>query len=260
MSPIPGPLVLLLLPLLAAGIAYMVRRWALPAALLSAATTAALALLCLRLPLDRSAFVLGREVAFGRPVVILGQTLVLDPAGQMWLAFVFALATIFFLFAWRMSQGRSYFAFGLAVLALYALVVLLQTFSLAVLVFGISAAFVVFIVQAGQSASVRGAQRYLLVTVLAVPLLLAAAWLVDRSTSPPGSEALLASSPDLVQALELVMVRRALLPTDVAASFHHCIEVTVSPTEFRTRAIDGRGRTRDELLIPLRAEFASPAP
>jgi hypothetical protein len=60
--------------------------------------------------------------------------------------------------------------------------------------------------------------------------------------------------------LDPVMGRRALLPTDVAASFHHCIEVTVSPAEFRTRAIDDRGRTRDELVIPLRAEFASPAP
>jgi formate hydrogenlyase subunit 3/multisubunit Na+/H+ antiporter MnhD subunit len=165
--------------------------------------------LCLRLPLDRSAFVLGQTVAFGRPVVVLGQTLVLDAAGQAWLAFVFGLAAIFHLLAWRVSQGRSFFAFSLVVVALYVLVVLLQTFALAVLVFAISATLVVFFLQAGQLTSVRGAQRYLLVTLLAVPLLLVSAWFVDQSLlSPENAAALTGASPGFGQA----MVGRALLP------------------------------------------------
>jgi formate hydrogenlyase subunit 3/multisubunit Na+/H+ antiporter MnhD subunit len=119
-------------------------------------------------------------VAFGRPVVVLGQTLVLAQAGQAWLAFVFALAPIFYLFAWRISQGRSFFTFSLIILSLYALVTLLQTFELSLIVFAISSTVAVFIIQGGQPASVRGAQRYLAVTLLAVPLLLAAAWLLDN--------------------------------------------------------------------------------
>ena len=86
MTPIPGPFIVLVLPLLAAVLAFLVRRWALLAAILSAAVTGALAILCLRLPLDRAAFVLGQEVAFGRPVAILSRNLVLEPAGQAWLA------------------------------------------------------------------------------------------------------------------------------------------------------------------------------
>ena len=181
MTPIPGPIILLALPLLIASIVYLVRRWAFLAALLSALTAGGLTILCLRLPLDQSAFVLGQEVAFGRPIVVLGQPLVLDVAGQTWLAFVFALTSVYYLFAWRISQGRSFFAFSLVMLSLYALIALLQTFSLAVIVFAISATVAVFVIQGGQRTSIRGAQRYLLVTLLAVPLLLIAAQIIDPS-------------------------------------------------------------------------------
>ena len=187
MTPTPGPILLLLLPALAAIVTYLLRRWAVVAALFSFATAGVVVFFCLRLPLDRSAFILGREVAFGRPVVVLGQTLQIDPAGQIWLAFVFATALALYLFAWRISPGRSFFPFSLSILALYALVILLQTFELSVLVFATSVTVAVFVIQAGQSASIRGAQRYLLVSILAVPLLLAAAWLVDPSL--PSTEA-----------------------------------------------------------------------
>lgn len=194
MNPIPGPILLLILPLLAAGAAYLVRRWASLAALLASATTALLAFLCLRLPLDRSAFVLGQEVAYGRPVVILGQSLQLDPAGQRWLAFIFVLTTVLFLIAWRVSQGRSFFSFGLTILALYSLVILLEVYELAVLVFAMSVAVAAFMIEGGQFLAIRGAQRYLLVTLLAVPPLLAAAWLMEVQSIEAARRALLSAA------------------------------------------------------------------
>ena len=181
MIPLPGPILLTALPLAAAIVTYLLRRWALLAAFIAAATSGILALACLYLPLDRSAFVLGQEVGFGRPIVILGRDLVLDPGGQAWLAFVFGLAVIFYFFSWRISQGQSFIPFSLAILSLYAFVILLQTFSLAVLVFAISVTVAVFIIQGGRRSSIRGAHRYLLITLLSVPLLLASAWLVDQS-------------------------------------------------------------------------------
>jgi formate hydrogenlyase subunit 3/multisubunit Na+/H+ antiporter MnhD subunit len=212
-SPIPGPIVLLALPLLGAVVTYLFRHLAIVAAFLSAIVTGVLAFLCLRLPLDQSAFVLGQEIAFGRPVVALGQTLVLNPAGQMWLAYVFVLTGIFYLIAWRLSQGRSFFPFSLIILALYALVVLVQTFALAVLVLAVSVAVAVFILQAGQLSTIRGTQRYLVVTLLAVPLLLIAGWFVDQSMIEAANASALAEgavpvTPDLSQSL----MRRALLP------------------------------------------------
>jgi formate hydrogenlyase subunit 3/multisubunit Na+/H+ antiporter MnhD subunit len=199
MTPILGPLILVALPLLAAAVTYLLRRWVLGAALSSAATAGVLAILCLQLPLDRSAFVLGQEVAFGRPVVVLSRELVLDPAGQVWLAFVFTLAAVLYLIAWRIPQGRFFYPVSLIILSLYALVTLLQNFSLAVLAFAISATLTVFMTQTSlRQPSVRGAQRYLIVTLVAVPLLLAAAWLVDQSLLASGN---------------VTVPRQALLPT-----------------------------------------------
>ncbi|NLF14776.1 MAG: hypothetical protein GX597_23550 [Anaerolineaceae bacterium] len=216
MNLIPGPMILLIPPLLAAVVAYLVRRWALLAAIISAATAGLLAVLCFRLPLDQSAFVLGQHVAFGRPVVVLGQTLVLDQAGKMWLAFVFGLPAVLYPFAWRISQGRSFFSFSLVILALYALAVMLPTFALSLLAFAIAATLMIFILQAGQLLSVRGAQRYLLVTLLAVPLLLAAAWLVDQpaalAEAGNAANAAEAGAAAVAPAAGQELARRALLP------------------------------------------------
>lgn len=185
MTPLPGPVLLVGLPLLAAGVVYLVRRFSFVAAVLSMGTTGTLALLCLYLPLDRSAYVLGREIAFGRPVAVAGRTLALTATGQTWLAFLFILTTVLYLCAWRISPGRSFFPFSLAILSLYALVVLVPTFSWAVLLLVISAALMVFILQAGQPGSIRGAQRYLVVTMLAVPFLLSAAWFKGQALLYP---------------------------------------------------------------------------
>jgi formate hydrogenlyase subunit 3/multisubunit Na+/H+ antiporter MnhD subunit len=185
-------LILLVLPLAAAAVTYLVRRWAILAALIAALTSGTVAILSLRLPLDQTAFVLGREVAFGRPVVVLGRVLVLNPGDQIWLAFMFGLAVVLYLISWRISQGRAFFSFSLAILSLYALVVLLQSLSLAILVFAISATLAIFVVQGGVGPSIRGSQRYLLVTLLSVPLLLTAVWLVDQSLAAP-ENAVLAS-------------------------------------------------------------------
>jgi formate hydrogenlyase subunit 3/multisubunit Na+/H+ antiporter MnhD subunit len=180
-NPVPGPVILLALPLIAAVVTYLLRRWPFLAASGAAVVAAALAFLCIRLPLDRSAFVLGQEVAFGRPIVIIGRNLILEPMGQVWLAVVYTLAVIYYLIASRLAQGRLFFSFSLVILSLYALVTLLETFSLAILVLTMTACPAVFMVQGDRPGSVRGSLRYLTVTLLAVPLLLTAAWLADQS-------------------------------------------------------------------------------
>lgn len=49
--------------------------------------------------------------------------------------------------------------------------------------------------------------------------------------------------------LDPVMARRQLAPGDVAASFNHCIEVTLADGAIRCRALDSEGRTRDEFAV-----------
>lgn len=194
MTPIPGPLILLVLPLAVAFVTFLMRRWTILTGFLSVLTAGLLAFLCLRLPLEQSAFVMGQEVAFGRPVVIVGRTLVLDLAGQAWLTLVFALATVFYLVAWRVGQGRLFFSVSLTILSLYSFIALVQNFAIGVLVFAISATPAMFMVLGKARGPIRGAQRYLLVTLLSVPLLLAAAWIVDQGgLGPEGARIVRAS-------------------------------------------------------------------
>ncbi|HNS50889.1 MAG TPA: proton-conducting transporter membrane subunit [Anaerolineae bacterium] len=197
MTPLPGPILLLAIPALAALLAFLLRRWAPASMLVAAAASAGLAVLCGQLPLDRSAYVLGQEVAFGRPVVIAGRTLMLDAAGQSWLALVFGMAGAAFLLAWRLRQGRLFFSFGLILLSFYALVALLPSFELGVLVLVMGATPALFLMQGEKPGPVRGGDRYFLVTLLAAPLLLAAAWLAAQGQA--GDEG-------------VGMVRMALLP------------------------------------------------
>lgn len=190
MSGIPGPFVLIGLPLAMAVAVYLVRRWALIASLLSALTTAGLGVLCLRLPLDRPALVMGQAISFGQSVSILGRELGIDDASRIWLAFAFLSASMLFLFAWRISQGWTFFPTGLALTSLYSGVILLQHQTLAALTFAMAATLVVFVVQSGVHGPVRGALRYLVVTVLGVPLFLLAGWLIDQSTLRPENASL----------------------------------------------------------------------
>jgi len=50
--------------------------------------------------------------------------------------------------------------------------------------------------------------------------------------------------------LDAILARRNLLPTDVAGSFHHCIEITVAGDRVRGRVVDTEGKTRDEFELP----------
>jgi formate hydrogenlyase subunit 3/multisubunit Na+/H+ antiporter MnhD subunit len=56
---------------------------------------------------------------------------------------------------------------------------------LALIVFAISTTLVVFIIRRERTDSVRGAQRYLVVVLLAVPLVMSAIWMVDQSALEP---------------------------------------------------------------------------
>jgi formate hydrogenlyase subunit 3/multisubunit Na+/H+ antiporter MnhD subunit len=186
MTPLPGPILLVAILALAALLAFVVRRWAPASMLVAAVASGGLAVLCGWLPLDRSAYVLGQEVAFGRPVVIAGRTLILDAAGQSWLAVVCGTAALAFVLAWRLRQGRLFFSFGLVLLGFYALAALVQGLDLSVLAVVMGATPALFLLQGEKPGPVRGGDRYLVVTLLAAPLLLSASWLAGQGQ--PGAE------------------------------------------------------------------------
>ncbi len=188
---ITGPPLLILLPLAFASVILLLRRWTPLAALLASATALAMAGLCLGLPLNRPISVLGWQVALGQPMTVLGREFALGVANSLALGFLWLIAAVAFLFAWRIPQGSLFFALGLVILSLLGAVVMIRHFVFAVLFLWVANLVIVFIVQGEQQGLRRGALRYLVMVSLAVPPLLTALWLIDLHVVNPDNPSLL---------------------------------------------------------------------
>lgn len=188
---ITGPPLLILLPLAFASVILLLRRWTPLAALLASATALAMAGLCLGLPLNRPISVLGWQVALGQPMMVLGREFALGIANSLALGFLWLIAAVAFLFAWRIPQGNLFFALGLVILSLLGAAMMIRHFVFAVLFLWVANLVIVFIVQGEQQGLRRGALRYLVMVSLAVPPLLTALWLIDLHAVNPDNPALL---------------------------------------------------------------------
>ncbi len=191
---IAGPSLLIGLPLAMVPIVYLLRRWEKLAAFLSAVTTAAVAGLCLHLPLDRPSWIFGFVVDLGRTVRVLGREFALLETGRLTIAFVFGVATALFLFARWISQGRSFFPLGLLILGLLNCVILIRHLLFSVLFLATASIIAVFIVQGGRRGSAEGAFRYLMSTILAFPPLLVSIWLMEQYALNPDEVGLIHSA------------------------------------------------------------------
>jgi formate hydrogenlyase subunit 3/multisubunit Na+/H+ antiporter MnhD subunit len=177
---IAGPTLVLGLPLLAAVFVYLMRRWSWAAAGLATLVCGAIAWLTWHWPAQSTVHVLGRTVAMGQPIYLLGQALVLTPAAMPLLTFTCCLAAACFLYAWRVSQGRSFFPFGLLLLSLYNAAFLTQPLTRAPLVLAFAATLSVYVIEAGRPGPTRGALRWVILAVLAFPFFLIAGWYLGR--------------------------------------------------------------------------------
>ncbi len=190
-----GVVVVFSLPLLAALLVYLLRRWPLPSSSLAGLAALTLGWLLWRWPNDESVLFLGRVVRVDAPVVLLGQTFAMDATAQWvlgWLALALAAA---YLGAWRVSQGRTFFPFGLVLLSLFAAVLTIQPIWLAPILLVVVMAVAAFVIQAGRQGSTRGALRPLWLPVIVIPLFLLAAWYIEQAPlDPESTEALLAAS------------------------------------------------------------------
>jgi formate hydrogenlyase subunit 3/multisubunit Na+/H+ antiporter MnhD subunit len=190
MEVLSGPLGLIVLPLAAAPLAFLLRRWATLAGLLATGIAVSLSLAVLSLP-----FVpLGAE-----PVAsVLGRELMLTPSNRLALAFVYGLAALTFILAWRIPQGRAFFPMSLALLAALGGALLVRPFVFAILMLELGAGISVFLIQSDRPGSTQAALRYLALTTLALPLFLVAAWLVDVYSSNPLETSMLPTATGLI--------------------------------------------------------------
>ncbi len=182
-----GVVLVLTLPLLAALLVYLLRRWPLPSSIVAGAAALTLGLLLWRWPNAEPVLFLGRVVQVNAPVVLLGQNFAMQPTVQWvlgWLALVLAVT---YLGAWRVSQGRTFYPFGLVLLSLFGAVLTIQPAWLAPILLAGVMAVAAFVIQAGRRGSTRGALRALWLPVLAIPLFLLAAWFVEQAPLDPES-------------------------------------------------------------------------
>ncbi len=190
MTLLGGPVALIVLPLAAAPLAYLLRRWATLAGLLATGVAVFLTLVVLRLPLI--------PVSAESAVPVLGRELVLTPSNRLALAFIYAVATVIFVLGWRIPQGAPFFPLSLALLAALSGALLVRPFLFAVLLLQIGAGLSVFLIQSDRPGSTQAALRYLVLTTLAVPPFLVAGWLVDVYATNPLETSLLPTAQGLI--------------------------------------------------------------
>ncbi len=195
---IAGALLLLVLPLVMAGIVYALLRWASLAALLSIGTTLALGVAAVALPLDEPVHLWGREIALNETMTLLGRELVLEQADRMAMAILFFTAAGLFLLAWRFEPHSLIFPMGLGLLSLLCGALLIRPLIYAALLVEIAAALSIFALQIENGGPTRGGLRYLTFTTLALPGLLVTHWLLERYALTPDETGLLGTAAILL--------------------------------------------------------------
>ncbi len=200
---IAGPLLLLILPLMMAGVVYILLRWASLSALLSVGTALALGVAVVTLPLDQPVrpfpfWGRGYQIALGEAVTFFGRELVLEQADRMAMAFLFFTSAGLFFLAWRVTPHSLLFPMGLGMLSLLGGALLIRPFIYAALLIEIAAAFSIFALQAEGQMPTRGGLRYLTFTTLALPGLLVTHWLLERYTLTPDETGLLSMAATLL--------------------------------------------------------------
>jgi formate hydrogenlyase subunit 3/multisubunit Na+/H+ antiporter MnhD subunit len=191
-----GPLILIVAPLAAAVLAFVLRRFLTASALIAAVTPLGVAVWALQSP-------------SGETVIILGRALALSDGDRVGIAFLFIASAAIFLGVWRSSPGWTYYPIVLVILSALAVALtayhplpgeIYPTFIYSALFVAMASALTVFPLQGGKPGVTSGVQRFITFTTLALPALLMADWTLNRLTQSPDSAQLKQATLSLVAA------------------------------------------------------------
>lgn len=186
-----GPLILLLLPMVASGVAYVLRRWRTVPAWIATGVSLLLGLVLLILPSDQPLQIWGREILLNEPVTVLGRALVLTPSDRLAMGFLFMTGAVLFLLAWRFDRGGLFAPMGLGLLGMFGGILQVRPLIYAALLLQIAASFSVFPLYAEEDTPARGGLRYLTFFTLALPGLMISHWLLDNYALIPDQTGML---------------------------------------------------------------------
>ena len=185
---------LILLPIAAAIITFLVRKSSTLAALIAAGVPAILAIYALLNNL-------------GSPFVLLGRVMILTTGDRLAIVFIFLSASATFLGIWRTSPRWTYYPVALVALSAVAAALgarqinatgiggrPFDAFQYSALFMTIAVALTIFPLQGGRPGVAGGTLRYMTLTVLALPAFLAAAWTLDLYSQSPDATSLAQAS------------------------------------------------------------------
>ncbi len=204
---IPGPILILGIPAVVSIGLQLLRRWTTISAWLAALSAVLVGVIVSVLPLTENLslesmgvvqkFLIQSltsspfELALGRPLIILGRMLIIEPVDRLPLLFLFFTSAGIFIIAWRLLPHSNFFPIGLAMATLLAGALLVQQVVYAALLVEMAAILAVFplheprtILQAENPSPSHkrrsvGGLRYMAYTTLALPGLMATHLLLE---------------------------------------------------------------------------------
>ena len=175
----PAPVFLLLGPLLAAAITFLLRRWPPIATLVG--LLAVVILLATVAGLDPGATGGGTDdgLIAGNSWTFFGRSLVLTEQIQTALLVFYGGLCLLFLLAFILPQDSVFIPFSLGLVGLAAAVLMVQPFVFGALLLLLVAGAVAVLLQGDRAGSTLAAWRVFAIFALAVPLLLVAGWMLE---------------------------------------------------------------------------------
>jgi formate hydrogenlyase subunit 3/multisubunit Na+/H+ antiporter MnhD subunit len=110
---------------------------------------------------------------------LLGRPLFFNQVWAYTIALLFVATAFLFILSRNISQGWTFYPFGLIILTLFSLAVASRHLGIIALIVEMAVLLSVFIIQGGRLGSVRASLRFLVMMTLAAPLFLLAAWQGD---------------------------------------------------------------------------------
>ena len=181
---IPAPLLIIVVPIVAAIPAYFLRRWRVIEVFI-AAIACGFVILLLSRPVDAgNALSLGSfTIDLQTPVNMFGRVLAVRISDRIPLLLLFSVALALFLLGLTVSQGWTFIPLGLGILALVSTGLMIRPFVYMALAFEAAAAVAAIMIQAERNGkdSTRGAMRYLIISTIALPAFLGAGYAVTQA-------------------------------------------------------------------------------
>ena len=176
-------LLVILIPLIAAVPATLLRRWR-AAELSSALIGCGLVILLLSRSPENVLQVFGLRIDVDAPLNVLGRVIQVRGSERFPLMLLFISAAILFACAWSAAQGWTFVPVGLGMLSVLSAGLMIRPFVFAALAFVAAAAFGALMIQAERSGprSTLGAVRYLIIAVLALPMFLGAGYAIGQAS------------------------------------------------------------------------------